>query len=189
MKTLLCFFALVLCSATHAAETRLTLRVSGLFQPDRKDDLQRVAGVLTIKNGDDSGNVKLADVDYDNANATFVYEGESKIFKNVKPEDMSNRIDNALRQASNHTFTILPPGIIPHDKQREVKIQVGGMDCKACSFGLYLALYNQAGVDRVTASFKTGWVSAWIDPEKTSQETLEDVLRKRELTVKKQENP
>lgn len=178
------WFLLLLAPVANAAEERLALRVSGLFQPDRKDDLLRQAGTLEFKHGDDKSEIKLVEVDYQNATATFAYDNEAKVFKNVKSEEMRNRIDNLLREATNHCFTVLPPIALPREKWREEKIEVGGIDCKACSFGVYLCVYNLPGVQQAQASFKSGLVTAWIDPEKTNRAALVEALRKREIEVK-----
>jgi copper chaperone CopZ len=178
------FSLLLFVSVANAAEERLALRVSGLFQPDRKDDLLRQAGTLEFKNGEEKSEIKLVEVDYENATATFVYDSEAKVFKNVKPEEMRNRIDNLLRGATNGCFTVLPPSTLPREKWREEKIEVGGIDCKACSFGVYLCVYNLPGVQQAQASFKSGLVMAWIDPDKTNRANLIEALRKRDIKVK-----
>ena len=56
-------------------------RLTGLFQPDRVDDLRRQAGTLTIDDGDAPAEVRLVDVNYETAVVTFAYDADSKQFK------------------------------------------------------------------------------------------------------------
>ncbi|MCE9532468.1 MAG: heavy-metal-associated domain-containing protein [Planctomycetes bacterium] len=59
-----------------------------------------------------------------------------------------------------------------------------GLDCRACSLGLYEVVIKIEGVEQATASIKDGRVTALFDPEKTKRETIEDLLRKRGVQLK-----
>jgi hypothetical protein len=96
---------------------------------------------------------------------------------------VQKHIDNRLRQASAGAFTLRPLSALPPEKLQAVKIGVAGLDCKGCAFAAYLAVYNLAGVERATVSFKDGLVAAWIDPTKTNRAALEAALKKREVKV------
>ena len=150
-------------------------RITGLFSPDREADLREAAK--------DIADIALAEVDYANGEVTFTYDS-TKILKGAKPDDVQKHIDNLLGNASNHTFGLKPLCKIPRDKLQRVEISVGVLDCKACGYGLYLAVSGVSGVEQATANYKEGLVTAWIDPEKTDRAKLIDMLKKREVRVK-----
>lgn len=150
-------------------------RVTGLFSPDRQDDLREVVKKLP--------DVKLISIDYKNSEATFAYDS-AKLFSGAKPEQISERFDAMLRSASFATFGIMPLCTTPKDKLKFVEIPVVGLDCKACCLAAYESVYRITGVEQATASFKDGLVTAWIDPEKTDQAALEDALKKKNVQLK-----
>lgn len=150
-------------------------QVSGLFAVERVPD-------LTIAMRDIPG-IELVDVDFKSAEATFLYDS-AIVFPGAKPEQIVERFDQTLRQASNHTFGIKPLRTMPLEKLKRVEIRVGGLDCKACSFGAYEAVWRLPGVETATASFKLGLVTALIDPEKIDQTELEMALKQRGVEVK-----
>lgn len=71
----------------------------------------------------------------------------------------------------------------PREKLQFVEIRVVGLDCLACGLGAYEAVQNVEGVETATASFKTGLVTAWIDPEKTDRSKLEEALKQRGVEI------
>jgi hypothetical protein len=148
----------------------IAVRVTGLFSPDRVDDLRE-----TMKQLPD---VRLIAVDYPTAQATFNVSS-SEPFINAKPEQIPERLDNLLRSVSRSTFGIRPLCEIPRDKLSVVEIAVAGLDCKGCCLGAYEAIYRIEGVEQATASFKEGRVTAWIDGDKTNRMALEEALKKR----------
>src|SRR5262249_16441621 len=97
---------------------------------------------------------------------------------------VNQRFENLLRTASGHTFAIKPLRTIPLDKLQLIEIPVAGLDCKACSLAAYEAIYKLEGVERATASFREGRVTALIDPTKTDRTKLEAALKKRGVEVK-----
>ena len=150
-------------------------QVTGLFCPERVEDLHKAAKQLT--------NIELVSVDYAKAEAVFRYD-PAQVFNNATPEKTVEQFDNQLRNASRHTFGIKPLCTTPRDQLQFVEIPVVGLDCKACSLGAYEILYKLEGVEQATASFKTGLVTAWIHPSKTYRKTLEETLVKRNVTLK-----
>ncbi len=150
-------------------------QITGLFSPDREADLCEVFTKLP--------EFQLVSVDFKNAEASFRYD-PAKVFPNAKPEQMVERFDGLLRQASRHTFGVKPLRTIPDDKLTLVEIGVVGLDCKGCSLGAYDAIYRMPGVERATASFKEGRVTALIDPEKTDRVELEMALKQRGVELK-----
>lgn len=159
-----------------ANEVEVSYRLTGLFQPDRVRDLSEQTRELD--------EFRLVRVSYEDAVATFAYDPDSPPFRDASEEQVRQRIDQQLRQASHGAFQVRPLSNLPRDQWREVRIEVRGLDCKGCSFGAYRAVFEQEGVQRVTASFPDGLVIVWIDPTKTNRENLVQALKKREVTIK-----
>lgn len=170
----------VLCLLPIAAETvaddkRATPQpvkhqVTGLFMKDREQDLREAVEKIP--------KVKLVSIDFPNSEATFEYD-PAQVFVGAKPEQFSERFDGLLKAASNHTFGIKPLRSVPLEKLKLIEIPVAGIDCKACCLAAYESVYKLAGVERATASFREGRVTALIDPEKIDRAKLEDALKKR----------
>ena len=145
----------------------ITHRLYGLFCVERENDLRAIVKEFS--------GVKLLKVDFDAAEATFEYD----------PAKLSaEQLGHLLAQASDSTFTFAPASKLPKEKLTRIEIPVAGLDCKACSYGAYDSICKLDGVDRATASFKLGLVTAWIDPTKTNLEALVAALKKREVDVK-----
>lgn len=177
--------ALILCLSAPAfaadkpepKPVQATYRLYGLFSPDREKDLRSV--------WDDVPDVKLVGINYGDAEITVEYT-PGKAFPGAgKPEQFLQQIDNRIRQATHHTFAIGPRRTIPKEKLQEVVVPIAGLDCKACCLAAYEAVARVDGVDRVTASFKDGKLTALIDPEKMDRAKLEDALKKRNIHVVK----
>ena len=66
----------------------------------------------------------------------------------------------------------------PLEKLKLIEIPVVGLDCKGCSYAAYEMIFKLPGVERATASFKAGMVTALIDPKQTDQSKLEEALKK-----------
>jgi copper chaperone CopZ len=150
-------------------------QITGLFMKEREQDLREAVAKIP--------QVKLVSIDFENAEATFVYD-PAKVFPGAKPEQIVQRFDNLLKSASYHTFGVKPLRSVPLKKLRLIEILVAGLDCKACSLAAYEAVYRLEGVERATASFREGRVTAWIDPEKTDRAKLEAALKKHGVEVK-----
>ncbi|MBC8114980.1 MAG: hypothetical protein H7062_11410 [Candidatus Saccharimonas sp.] len=149
-------------------------RVTGLFSPDREDDLREVIQKLP--------DVKLVSIDYQTSEAAFTYDA-AKLFPGAKPEQIRERFDDLLRSVSSSTFGIAPLCTTPKDKLTRIEIPVVGLDCKACCLAAYEAIYKIDGVEQATASFKDGRVTALIDPEKTNRQALEEALKNKRVEL------
>jgi copper chaperone CopZ len=150
-------------------------QITGLFAPDREQDLQTVFEKLP--------DIKLIKIDFENAEATVQYDPE-KAFPGAKPEQIVERLDNLVRGASNHTFGVKPLRTIDKEKLKRIEIEVAGLDCKACCLAAYEAIFRLKGVECATASFKEGRVTALINPEMIDKVELETALKQRGVEVK-----
>jgi len=169
--------------AAVAEDVNVRYRLTGLFQPDRVDDLRRQAGTLTTRDGGAAARVTLVDVDYETAVVTFAYDAGSKPFQGQNPQQVRDRINGLLRNASRGSFGVHPPGTLNPDQLRRERLAVAGLDCKGCAYGAYRAIATIEGVERAVVSFKEGHVTAWIDPAKTDREALATALRKAHVDV------
>ncbi len=154
-------------------------QITGLFAPDREKDLRDVFEQKLSQ-------FKLISIDFKNAEASFDYD-PTKIFPGAKPEQIIERFDNELRNATRHTFGAKPLRTIEKDKLKLVEIPIVGLDCKACSFAVYEMVYRLKGVEMATASFKEGKLTALIDPEKIDRTEIEMTLKQRGVQFKPQE--
>ncbi len=150
-------------------------QITGLFSTDREADLRATFKELP--------EFKLVSIDFKNAEASFEYD-PAKVFPNAKPEQIVERFENVLRQASRHTFGIKPLRSLPKDKLTLIEIPVVGLDCKGCCLGAYDAIYKLPGVEMATASFKEGRVTALVNPEKIDRVELETALKQRGVQLK-----
>lgn len=133
---------------------------------------------LFEKRADKFPGIKLVRVDYEHAEAHFDYD-PAKVFPGAKPEQVVERFDNLLRDATRHTFGVKPLCTVERDKLKRVEIPVVGLDCKACSLAAYEMVFKLKGVELATASFKDGKVTALIDPEQIDQAEIEMTLKQR----------
>ncbi len=156
---------------TPVASKLIKHQITGLFSPDREQDLREVFEQKLPQ-------FKLKSIDFTNAEASFDYD-PAKVYPGAKPEQIIERFDNDLRNATRHTFGAKPLRTIEKDKLKLVVIPVVGLDCKACSLAAYEAVYRQKGVETATASFKAGQVTALIDPAQTDRVELETALKQR----------
>jgi copper chaperone CopZ len=147
-------------------------QVTGLFMPECEKDLREVAAKIP--------EIKVVAIDFKNAEATFEYD----VAKFGKPDQAIQKLDGLLKGASFHTFGVKPLCTTAKEKLKLIEIPVAGLDCKACSLAAYEAIYRLDGVERATASFRDGRVTALVDPAKTDRATLEVALKKKGVTVK-----
>lgn len=173
--------------AAEAAGKPCVYRVTGLFSPDRVEDLQAVVKEIP--------EVVLQSIDYEKAEATFVIDA-AKAYPGAKPHQVLERLDNRVRTLSHSTFGLRAPSELPREKQERLEIPVRGLDCKGCCLGAYESIYKIDGVEQATADFKVGLVVAWIDPAKTDRAKLEAALKQRGVEIpappaasEKQEKP
>ncbi|MDA1050801.1 MAG: heavy metal-associated domain-containing protein [Planctomycetota bacterium] len=169
---------IILCSpASSAAEpNRIKHQITGLFSRERVKDLEEVFKQLP--------EFRLVTVDYDNAEASFEYDPVT-VFPGATSEQVVERFDARLKNASRHTFGIKPLRTIEREKLKLIEIPVAGLDCKGCCLGAYEAIYRLNGVEMATASFKERLVTALVEPELIDREALETALRQRGVEVTK----
>jgi copper chaperone CopZ len=172
----LCAAATAISAELKPAEAQtVTQRVMGLFAPDREADLR---GAVAQVPG-----VELVNVNFDHGEATFRYD-PAVAFPGTKPADAPKRLDEKVRAASTHTFSLKPlDPTVAKDQLTRVEIGVAGLDCRACSLAAYEIVAKVEGVYQATASFKEGRVTALIDPNKTNRGALEEALKKRTVKV------
>jgi len=157
-----------------APET-VALRVTGLFSHERAAALREAVKKIP--------DLTLESIDFDRGQAKFSYD-PAVFFKGVKEKDQVERFNNLLRQASSHTLGIRAIGDVAWDTLTLVEVPVAGLDCQACELAAYESISRIEGVERATASFKEGRVTARVDPAKTSREALIEALKKRGVTIK-----
>lgn len=145
-------------------------QITGMFSADRVQDLKEVFAKLP--------NIKLVKVDFENAEATVEYD-PAKAFPGAKPEQIVEQFDNQLRGVSSSTFGVKPLRSIEKEKLKLIEIPVVGLDCKACCLAAYESVYKLKGVERATASFKEGRVTALVNPELIDRVELEMALKQR----------
>ena len=173
MKSLLILLFVI--TTALADEASFTHRVTGLFSPNREADLR--AAIEKVPG------VKLVSLDFAHAEAVFSYD-PAIAFKDTKPEQIVERFNDLLRNATRSMFGIAKLDPTPKDKLTRVEIPVAGMDCKACCLAAYEIIYQIDGVTAATASFKDGLITALIDPSRTNREALETALKARNVTLK-----
>jgi copper chaperone CopZ len=151
-------------------------QITGLFCAEREQDFKELCEKKLAR-------FKLVSIDYANAEATFDYD-PAQVFPGAAPEQVIERFDNEVRNASRHTFGAKALRTTPKETLVLVEIPIMGLDCKACSLAVYEIIYRLKGVEQATASFKLGKATALIDPEKIDRATLEKALQDRGVTLK-----
>jgi copper chaperone CopZ len=152
-------------------------RVTGLFDVEREADFRETMKVIV--------HVDLVSVDSKTGIAEFRLN-ERQAFGQGTPQQMVERFDNQVREASRGSFGIRPLSTVPPEKVTRIEIPVAGLDCKACCLAAYEAIFKIDGVEHANVSFREGKVTAWIDGEKTNRAALEDSLRKKGVDVPKE---
>lgn len=161
-------------SPPAAKQAVIKHQVTGLFSKDRESDLREVFETLP--------QFKLVSIDFEAAEIGLEYD-PTKVFPNAKPEQVIERFDSLLRNASHHTFGIKPLRTVEKEKLKRIEVRVAGLDCKACGLGAYEAVYRLKGVESATASFKEGLVAAWVHPEQIDQVEIETALKQRGVQI------
>ena len=161
---------------TAAKPKPIKHQITGLFCPEREADFKKLCDEKLAK-------FKLVSIDYTNSEATFDYD-PAREFPGANPEQIIERFDNEVRNASRHTFGAKALRTIPLEKLKQVEFDIVGLDCKACSLAVYEIIYRLKGVEQANASFKIGKATAWIDPEKIDRLEIEMTLKQRGVTLK-----
>ena len=176
LRILMSVAGIFVCTVLSSAEpTKLTVRVTGLFSKDRVNDLREVFTEWP--------EVKLGEINFDRGEAELSFDTE-KLFPKHKPAEVIARLDDRVRNLSNHTFGVKAVSTVPREKLKRIEIPVAGLDCKACCLAAYEIVAKIDGVEQATASFKEGRITALIDPEKTEKARLEAALKQRGVTLK-----
>ena len=142
----------VLVSATASAQDkpppkaeRFIYRVTGLFAADREKDLRTGFAELP--------DYQLIAVDFAEAEITVEFI-PARLFPGQKLERVTELVNDAVRQATGHTFGVKPRSTVARDKLVRVEIPVAGCDCRGCCLLAYEAVAAVDGVEQATASFK-----------------------------------
>ena len=161
-----------------AAEARVKCRITGLFQPDRVDDLRRQGGTLRYVDGDASTEFKLVAVDYENVEAIFAYDPNARALKGARQEQVRERIDQVLRRtrgAPSRPSRRAPCRPIAGKRSGSAS---SASTARGVASAAYRALAKIDGVERATVDLKKGVVTAWVDPSKTDRAALVAALKK-----------
>jgi copper chaperone CopZ len=129
------------------------------------------------------GEAKLLEVNFDTAQAKLAYDAESQLLRGATPEQVVERLNNRVRQASRSLFGLQSSPSLPREKLELVEIPIVGLDCQACSLAAYEILTRVDGVQQATANFRTGRATAWIDPARTDRAKLMQALEQRQVKV------
>lgn len=171
----LCFLLMLIAVQVGVAEESdrklIKHQITGLFCREREQDLKDVFAERLP-------HFKLVSIDYENAEASFDYD-PAIVFPGAKPEQIVERFDNELRNATRYTFGAKPLRTIPKDKLKRIEIGIVGLDCKACSLAAYEIVFRLKGVEMATASFKEGKVVVFVDPSQIDQTEIEMALKQR----------
>jgi len=153
---------------------QITVRVLGWFDDQRIEDFKQLIKPIT--------EARLAQVDSAVSTATFWLDGQSELFRNATPQQQLERLDQKVRQATEHTIKLAAlKSDSPSLQAENFKIQ--GLDCRACSMAVAEILQSVEGVHWTRASFGNGQATAWIDPDQTDRQALLDRLQQRQVTV------
>jgi copper chaperone CopZ len=153
---------------------QITVRVLGWFDDQRIEDFKQLIKPIT--------EARLAQVDSAVSTATFWLDGQSELFRNATPQQQLERLDQKVRQATEHTIKLAAlKSDSPSLQAENFKIQ--GLDCRACSMAVAEILQSVEGVHWARASFGNGQATAWIDPNQTDRQALLDRLQQRQVTV------
>ncbi len=150
-------------------------QVTGLCSHAREKDLREAFARLP--------NIKLLAIDFDRAEVSVEYDPKQVFPDAHKPEDIVEQFNNRLGDVSFRTFGIKPLCSIARDKLTLVEIGVAGLDCRACELAAYELIYRLPGVEQATADFKTGKMTALVDPAKIDRTRIEAVLKEREVQL------
>lgn len=160
---------------TFGSDAELKYRVVGLFTPARIDAFRSVMQQCP--------QARLQAIDFENAIATIQISSDSDLFRNANAEQITERLNNQIRNLSSSLFSLKPVGDIPRDKLMRIEFAIIGLDCQACSLAVHDILINADGVVHATASFGDRTAVAWVDPEKTNRMMLETLLKQRGVTL------
>ena len=162
-----------------AEEQTSEFRIVGLFSTDREQDLRDLAAKLPGLN--------IAGVDFENAKVTLRYDLH-QLFPDEDPrkkwsaEEIQNRLNDLLTNASMGTFGLKPLPTTPANKLTKLELHIGILDCKGCRYGAYLMVIHVSGVEEAIVGLNR-MLTVWIDPSKTDRAAVEEALKKGNVEV------
>lgn len=59
----------------------------------------------------------------------------------------------------------------------QIRLQIEGMDCAACALKIENTMARLPGVSDINVSYTAGTLALNVDPDRTSQRTVEDKVR------------
>jgi copper chaperone CopZ len=151
------------------------VEVVGLFAESRVADLRTAVEAIPT--------LKLVALDFKTAEATLEFV-PAKGCPDSKPADYVQRLNDRIRQASNHTIGFRPVTTTPREKLQLIEVAVGGCDCKSCNLGAHEAAMRVPGVVQVTVSFRDSRLTALIDPAQVNRAKVVEALQKWGVTIK-----
>lgn len=160
---------------TFHQEQTLRLRVHGLFVPERVDAFREFLEAIP--------EVRLLSLDFETAEVTIQFAADSEMFRNANTEQITERLNNHVRQQSMGLFSVIAPGSIANTDLQRLEFEIIGLDCLACSLAVHDILASADGVVHAKASFRDGRAAAWIDPRKTDRMKLIELLRQRGISL------
>ena len=161
-----------LIAALHAEPPKrgVTVQLVGLFEPSREQDLKDLFATKLP-------HLTLVSVDFATAQSTVAFD-PLKTWPGQKAEKLPELLSNELGGASRGTFGAKAVGTTPADQLKVVEVAVAGCECKGCSYAAYRMVFQLPGVERATADFKAGKVTALIHPSQTDRAKLAEALKK-----------
>ncbi|HET6881774.1 MAG TPA: DUF1592 domain-containing protein, partial [Pirellulales bacterium] len=154
------------------------LRIMGIYAPHRADFFRQA---MTQAN-----DARLLSLAGDMAEAELAYDPDSDRFRGAKAEQLPERFDQLVRNLTEHTVAAKALSAVPLERIERLEIPLIGLDCEACSLGVYDILTRIDGVEQATASFRDGKAIAWIDPSRTDREAILKLLKQRDVRIAEQ---
>lgn len=157
------------------ARDTVRMRVIGLFMEERQEAFRELMQEIP--------EAELLSVEFETAEAVVRFAADSDLFRKATREQVQERLENRVRQASRGLFQLRAIGELRHDELERLEFTIVGLDCKACSLAVHDILIRIDGVEHATASFRDRRAIAWIDPGRTDRATIEAALKQRQVTL------
>ncbi|MCA9059688.1 MAG: DUF1585 domain-containing protein, partial [Planctomycetaceae bacterium] len=165
-------------AADFTGETlQAVLRVTGLFAEERAGAFRSAVDQVPA--------ARLLKLNPAEAAAVIEVDLTRDPFRGANEEQTVERLNQQLRQASNHTLGVRRPGERPFAELRRLELNVSGLDCAACCLAAHEILTRQDGVEQAEVSFRDSRAIVWYDTDLVSPEQLVEELTKRGVPVKR----
>lgn len=165
--------------SVEAEEQNFTVRVLGLSNPERENDLR---GCMKFVPG-----VQIVSLNFPKNEATLRCDVPNSNGP-IKAETIVRRINDKLAQFAQGTISTFAyvfklPSEIPEEKLHLVKIDILLPDCIGCRVGAYEAISGLDGVERASVEKDAGapcraTITAALDPAKAKREALLEALQR-----------